>query len=76
MKFVTLFADLDGDKFIYFDKYITKLLAFARNAKFSIISTTTHAKSTTTTTTTIKFVLFEFISWESLENDNNNNNNF
>jgi hypothetical protein len=42
MKFVTLLADLDGDKCIYSDKYITKLLAFARYARFSNISTPTY----------------------------------
>jgi len=40
MKFVTLLADFDGAKCIYFLRYDTKLLAFARNARFSNNSTT------------------------------------
>jgi len=40
MKFVTLLADFDGEKCIYFLRYNTKLLAFARNARFSNTSTT------------------------------------
>jgi hypothetical protein len=41
MKFVTLLAALEGEKCMYCDRYNTKLLAFAKNARFSNISTTT-----------------------------------
>jgi hypothetical protein len=40
MKFVTLFADFEGEKCIFFLRYNTKLLAFAKNARFSNTSTT------------------------------------
>lgn len=36
---VTWLADFAGENPIYFLKYITKLLAFAKNAKFSNTST-------------------------------------
>ena len=42
IKFVTAFADPDGVKCMYCARYNTKLLAFARNAKFSNTSTTAH----------------------------------
>lgn len=45
MKFVTLFADFEGEKCMFFLKYNTKLLAFARNERFSNISTTTQKKN-------------------------------
>lgn len=41
MKLVTVFADLEGERCINFFRYSTKLLAFARNARFSSISTAT-----------------------------------
>jgi len=41
IKLVTLLADLEGDIYIYSFKYKTKLLAFAKYARFSNISTTT-----------------------------------
>jgi len=40
MKFVTLLADFEGDMCMYCLRYSTKLLALARNARFSNISTT------------------------------------
>lgn len=40
MKLVTSFADLDGEKCMYSLRYNTRLLAFARYARFSNISTT------------------------------------
>lgn len=40
MKLVTMFAELDGEKCINFDRYNTRLLALARYAKFSSTSTT------------------------------------
>lgn len=40
MKLVTIFAELDGVKCMNLDRYNTRLLAFARNARFSRISTT------------------------------------
>lgn len=40
MKLVTEFADSDGERCMYSDKYSTKLLAFAKYAKFSKTSTT------------------------------------
>jgi hypothetical protein len=40
MKLVTLLAELDGEKCMNFDMYSTRLLALARNARFSKISTT------------------------------------
>lgn len=46
MKFVTLFADFDGEKCMYSLRYNTKLLAFARYARFSNISTTTQKTQT------------------------------
>lgn len=44
IKFVTLLADFEGDICIYSFKYKTKLLAFAKYARFSNISTTTQDK--------------------------------
>lgn len=40
IKLVTILAEFDGEKCINFDKYSTRLLAFARNARFSSTSTT------------------------------------
>jgi hypothetical protein len=40
MKFVTVVADLEGEKCMNCIRYVTRLLAFARNARFSKISTT------------------------------------
>lgn len=39
MKFVTALADFANGKCMYAVKYLTRLLAFARNAKFSSTST-------------------------------------
>ena len=44
MKLVTSFADFDGDKCMYSLRYNTRLLAFARYARFSNISTTDYKK--------------------------------
>ena len=41
MKLVTVFADWEGEKCMCLDMYNTKLLAFAKYAKFSSVSTTT-----------------------------------
>lgn len=46
MKLVTSLADFEGEKCMYFLRYNTKLLAFARNARFSNISTTAHNNQT------------------------------
>lgn len=40
MKLVTLFADFEGDMCMYCLRYNTKLLALAKNARFSNISAT------------------------------------
>lgn len=40
MKLVTMLAEVDGEKCMNFDKYNTRLLALARKARFSSISTT------------------------------------
>jgi len=40
MKLVTSFADFDGDMCMYSLRYSTRLLAFAKYARFSNISTT------------------------------------
>lgn len=41
IKLVTMLAELDGEKCMNLDKYSTRLLAFARYARFSRTSTTT-----------------------------------
>lgn len=40
MKLVTILAEVDGEKCMNLDRYSTRLLALARKARFSSISTT------------------------------------
>lgn len=44
MKLVTMLAEVEGEKCINLERYKTRLLAFARYAKFSNTSTTIEKK--------------------------------